>query len=100
MIFILKQRTKLTPKSQTMYHPKPKLCITQNLKTSPFILSLPFRTDTSYRERLSRLNMLPVTYWHEYLDFVYLYKAIASDTDTNIRLKFQPARPGAQIVGS
>ena len=41
-----------------------------------FMLGLPFRCDMSYQERLVRLNMLPLSYWHEYLDTVYFYKLV------------------------
>jgi hypothetical protein len=39
-----------------------------------FILSLPFRSETSYQDRLLKTGLL--FYWHEYLDLVYLFKAI------------------------
>ena len=32
-------------------------------RTAKLILSLPFRT-TTYKERFSQLNELPLTYWH------------------------------------
>jgi hypothetical protein len=35
---------------------------------------VPFQTDISYPKRLAKLNILPITYWHEYLDLVYLFK--------------------------
>jgi hypothetical protein len=33
-------------------------------------------TDISYKTRLLQLDILPVSYWHEYLDLVFLYKII------------------------
>ena len=45
-------------------------------RATRFILSLPFRSETSYQERLLKTGLLPLSYWHEYLDLVYLFKAI------------------------
>ena len=61
------------------------------MQSSFHVAVLDLKVSTSYPERLSKLNMLPITFWHECLDLVYLYKAIASDTDTNIKIKI-PAR--------
>jgi hypothetical protein len=41
-----------------------------------FILSLPFRSETSYQDRLLKTGLLPLSYWHEYLDLMNLFKAI------------------------
>ena len=35
-----------------------------------YILDLPFITNTTYSQRLSQLQFLPLTYWHEYLDLI------------------------------
>jgi hypothetical protein len=51
-----------------------------------FILSLPFQTDISYPERLAKVNILPITYWHEYLDLVYLFKCIYENSNKNVKL--------------
>jgi hypothetical protein len=45
-------------------------------RATRFILSLPFRSETSYQDRLLKTGLLPLSYWHEYLDLVYLFKAI------------------------
>jgi hypothetical protein len=52
-----------------------------------FILSLPYQTDISYQERLTTIGIIPICYWREYLDLVYLYKCIISNSDSNISLK-------------
>ena len=44
-------------------------------RATKFILCLPFLTNTSYKERLMPVNLLPVCYWHELLDLAYFYKA-------------------------
>ena len=30
----------------------------------------------SYQQRFASLNLLPVTYWHEYLDLIFFYKCV------------------------
>ena len=30
----------------------------------------------SYRDRLITLELMPLSYWHEYMDLVFFYKAI------------------------
>ena len=40
------------------------------------ILGLPFITEVTYIERLQQLNLLPLSYWHEYLDLTFLFKVI------------------------
>ena len=35
----------------------------------------PFICDTEYRDRLLATSLLPLSYWHEYLDVVFFYKA-------------------------
>jgi hypothetical protein len=47
-------------------------------RATKFILSLPYQTDISYQERLTTIGIIPICYWHEYLDLVYLYKCISS----------------------
>ena len=39
-------------------------------------LKLPFRSDVTYITRLQLTNLLPVSYWHEFLDIVLFYKAV------------------------
>ena len=43
-------------------------------RATKFILSLPFETDTCYKSRLLALNLLPLSYWHEYMDVLLLFK--------------------------
>ena len=56
-------------------------------RATKFILSLPYHTDVSYKERLKIVDFLPITYWHEYLDLVYLFKCVISNSDPNISIK-------------
>ena len=43
-------------------------------RATKFILALPFKTDESYKSRLVTLKLLPLCYWHEYLDILFLFK--------------------------
>jgi hypothetical protein len=52
-----------------------------------FILSLPYQTDISYKERLQILGITPLCYWHEYLDIIYIFKSLINDSDRNISVK-------------
>ena len=56
-------------------------------RATKFILSLPYRTDISYKERLQILGIIPLCYWHEYLDIVYIFKNLINDSDSNISVK-------------
>jgi hypothetical protein len=68
-------------------HPKPPITFKPwNEFSTKFILSLPFQTDISSPKRLAKFNILPITYWHEYLDLVYLFKCIYENSDKNVKL--------------
>ena len=56
-------------------------------RATRYILSLPFMSGISYKERLIKTGLLPLSYWHEYLDIVYLYKMLVSSQDRNIQIK-------------
>ena len=53
-------------------------------RATKFILSLPYNTNISYKERLVTIGIIPTCYWHEYLDMVYLFKCIIAHSDSNI----------------
>ena len=50
------------------------------------IMSLPYQSKISYKDRLLRTGLLPLSYWHEYLDLMYFFKAVLNN-DQNIELK-------------
>ncbi len=56
-------------------------------RATKFILSLPYQTNISYKERLQILDLIPLCYWHEYLDIVYIFKSLKNDSDSNISVK-------------
>ena len=45
-------------------------------RTSKIILRLPFLCKETYLERLIKLELMPLTYWHEYLDLVFFFKCV------------------------
>ena len=51
-----------------------------------FILSLPFRSEVSYKNSLLNLNLIPLCYWHEYLDLVYIFKNMSNDSNIPINV--------------
>ena len=55
-------------------------------RATRFILSLSFQSNTSYKDRLLLTGLLPLCYWHESLDLVYIFKALKSN-DPNIVVK-------------
>ena len=44
-------------------------------RATKYILMLPSQTEWSYQDRLIQCNLLPISYWHEMMDLVFLYKA-------------------------
>ena len=55
-------------------------------RATKFVLDLPFRCDTIYQQRLLLLDLIPLCYWHEFLDIVLFYKLIHGHVsiDTNL----------------
>ena len=49
-------------------------------RSTKYIFNLGFITNIPYTRRLIQLDLLPLTYWHEYLDLVLLYKIINNYT--------------------
>ena len=50
-------------------------------RVTKFILSLPYRCEVSYKQSLLKIGLLPLCYWHEFLDFVYVFKCLVSLSD-------------------
>ena len=55
-------------------------------RATKFILDLPFFCDISYNQRLEMLNLLPVCYWHEYLDMVFFFKCVRGMVNINVKV--------------
>ena len=70
-------------------------------RATKFILKLPYVCGETYKDRLISLNLLPITYWHEFLDIMFFFKAINNiitvsnevppQVDTNV-LSFRPRK--------
>ena len=58
-------------------------------RATKFIVSLPYKTDISHKKRLQSTYILPVCYWQEYLDMVYIYKCLVYNSDQNISIKYR-----------
>ena len=63
-------------------------------RATKYILNLGFLTDVSYESRLKDLDMLPMTYWHEYLDLILLYKILNNHAFIDVS-----ARPTISATG-
>ena len=61
-------------------------------RATNFILSLPYRSDVLYKDRLQSIGILPICYWLEFLDLVYLYNCVVNDSDTNISIRVSNRR--------
>ena len=45
-------------------------------RATKYILNLPFLCEESYKGRLIKLDLLPVSYWYEYLDMFFFFKSV------------------------
>ena len=45
-------------------------------RATKYILNLPYLCSETYQERLVRLHLLPLSYWYEYLDLLFFFKAV------------------------
>ena len=53
-------------------------------RATKFVLGLPFKRNTPYKTRLPSPKMLPLCYWHEYLDIPSLCKCAHGFIKTDI----------------
>ena len=60
-------------------------------RATNYILGIPSRT-VPYKERLSRTNLLPLTYWHEIKDLLFIHGCLNGKYNINIErfVKFAP----------
>ena len=52
-------------------------------RATKYILNVPFLCEESYKDRLIKLDLLPVSFWHEYLDMVFLFKSVTGLVKVN-----------------
>ena len=45
-------------------------------RATKYILDLPFICDQTYGDTLMNLNLLPISYWHEFLDMIFFFKVV------------------------
>ena len=57
------------------------------------MLNLPFLCDVSYRERLIALDLQPLSYWHEYMDIVFFFKAVNGMVNISQDVLLKPLIP-------
>ena len=65
--------------SIALFGPRPDNKIHRRAKK--FSLSLPYQSEVSYKQRLLTTGLLPLSYWHEFLDLVYVFKCLVSLSD-------------------
>ena len=48
------------------------------MRATKYILDLPFICDQTYAngDRLMKLNLLPISYWHEFFDMIIFFKVV------------------------
>ena len=68
-------------------------------RATKYTLSLPYRTDISYKERLRLTEVISLCHWHEYLDLVHTYKSIVNNTDTQFKTS-KPVRVTRRTASS
>ena len=62
-------------------------------RASKYILNLPYLCDESYRDRLISLKLIPLSYWHEYMDLVFFFQAVNGLIDVSKDVLPQPIIP-------
>ena len=45
-------------------------------RATKYILDLPFICDQTYRDRLMKLHLSPISYWHEFVDIFFSFKVV------------------------
>ena len=61
-------------------------------RASKYILDLTFISNTTYSDRHNQLQLLPLTYWHEYLDLIFFFKCVNGIIDLNNEILPNPAQ--------
>ena len=61
-------------------------------RATKYILNLPFTTSVCYNTRLQTLHLLPICYWHEFLDMVHFFKAVNGFTSSSFRMHIKTTK--------
>ena len=56
------------------------------------VWNLPFTTSVCYNTRLQTLHLLPICYWHEFLDMVHFFKAVSGFTSSSFRMHIKTTK--------
>ena len=62
-------------------------------RATKFTLSLPYRSEVSYKKRILKIGLLPLCYLRECLDLVYVFKCLVCLSDNFISV-MNSTRPG------
>ena len=54
------------------------ICVHSATRHNIHNFEAPLRCDVTYTTRLQLTNLLPISYWHEFLDKVFFYKAVSN----------------------
>ena len=52
------------------------ICVHSATRHNIHNFEAPLRCDVTYTTRLQLTNLLPISYWHEFFDIVFFYKAV------------------------
>ena len=71
-------------------------------RATKFILNLPYMCSENYKERLVLSNLIPISYWHEYLDVLFFksFKSINKHvflSENTISTRLKPSRPTRSV---
>ena len=58
-------------------------------RATKFILKLQYVCGETYKDRLISLDLLPITYWHEFLDIMFFFKAVTRMKSFHSQLSHQ-----------
>ena len=69
-------------------------------RATKFILNLLYMCGETYKERLVLSNLIPTSYWHEYLDVLFFFKSINKHiflSESTIPTRLKPSRPTRSV---
>ena len=67
-------------------------------RATKYILDLPFICDQTYGDRLMNLSLLPIFYWHEFLDMIFLFKVVTGTVRVSSSVPSRTTRSNSNRV--
>ena len=61
-------------------------------RATKYILNLPFTNSVCYKSRLQTLHLLPICYWHEFLDMMHFFKAVNGLISSSFRMHIKTTK--------